>query len=101
LRRIRSDCFAEVTHTAEQRISGKTLGAHLRVICKLISRNEAVYFMRTDQPRRTTHSSHTYANTVIERGAGIVAKPLGETEFRRLTFQWRGNAKDYDKFLGV
>jgi len=51
--------------------------------------------MRTDQPRRTMHSSHTYANTNIERGVGMVAKPLGETEFRRPTFQWRGNAEDY------
>jgi len=51
--------------------------------------------MRTDQSCRTMYSSHTYANTSIERGAGMVAKPLGETEFRQPTFQWRGNAEDY------
>jgi len=43
--------------------------------------------MRTVQPRRTMHSSHTYAHTGNERGAGMVAKPLEETEFRRRTFQ--------------
>jgi len=43
--------------------------------------------IRTVPPRTTMHSSHTYTHTGVERGAGMVAKPLGETEFRRPTFQ--------------